>query len=112
MTTFVNLTPHTLTVSATDGQVISIAPSGTIARCSQSVSVVDTVTVDGHEIQVTSVILGDVTDLPDPEEGTVFIVSRLVADKMKDSRKDLLIPGPLLRDKEGKVIGCDGFTRI
>ena len=110
--TFVNLTPHTLTVSATDGKIISIAPSGTVARCNQTVSVVDTVTVDGHKIQVTSVILGDVTDLPDPQDGTVFIVSRLVADKMRDSRKDLLIPGPLLRDKDGKVIGCDGFSRV
>lgn len=101
-----NCTPHALNILVGD-EVIDLAPSGIIPRCSQSeVS-------DGEVagIPVTRQVFGEVVDLPEPEEGTFLVVSRLVASACPE-RSDLLIPGPLVRDEEGKVVGCRGLSRL
>lgn len=54
---------------------------------------------------------GEVLNLPEPEEGTLFIVSRVVAEALPN-RDDLLFPDDLVRDKEGRVIGAKGLSRI
>lgn len=100
----VNLTPHALNISA-GGQSLEIPASGIVARCAQSNIVVGEV----NGIPVTRQIFGEVVDLPEYEPNTLYIVSRLVASA-KPERNDLLIPGALLRDEAGKVIGCDGFS--
>lgn len=59
------------------------------------------VTQDFHHIE----------NLPDEQPGTFYIVSRMVALAAPD-RRDLLIPGPLIKEKDGEVIGCKGLTRV
>ena len=104
---FINLTPHALTVHRVDDSVITIPASGNVARVSQH-DVRDEV-VDGIEINHSQ--LGEVEGLPQAEDGKIFIVSRLVATAVKD-RLDVVVPGILLRDEQGRVVGCKGFARV
>lgn len=104
MTNFINLTPHTLNVHA-NGDVVSIAPSGEIARVS-SVSV-EAGSIDG--IPTVRTELGEVTGLPKPQEGVFLIVSGMVASAAP--RSDVLSPGDLVRDENGRPIGCRGLRR-
>jgi len=52
---------------------------------------------------------GEVTGLPPTKEGTVYIVSGLVAQQAP--RDDVFSPGPLVRDNQGRVVGCTGLRR-
>ncbi len=104
MARLVNLTPHTINI-VTPAGVIDIAASGVVARCAQRQEVIGEI----NGIAVTRQTFGEVVDLPEREEGVVLIVSRLIAAACPD-RSDLVIPGPLLRDNEGRVIGCDGLS--
>ena len=109
MTTFVNLTPHALSIRMEDGSIQTIERSGVVARCAQKTEVV---TVIGG-IKVTKVTLGEVQDLPAPQEGTAYVVSRIIAEAVRDQgRTDIFIPGPALRDDQGRIIGADGLSVI
>lgn len=101
----INLTPHTINVVVSDGNIIDIPVSGIVARCSQSNELVGEI----NGIPVSRQIFGEVVDLPEAKEGVAFIVSRLVASACPE-RKDLLIPGPLVRDDEGRPVGCKGLS--
>lgn len=102
----INCTPHTLNIIVED-EIVDIAPSGVVSRCSQSEQEIGT--LDG--IPVTKQVFGEVVDLPKPKLDTYYVVSRLVAAACPN-RQDLLIPGPLVRDNEGKVVGCKGLSRL
>ena len=99
----VNLTPHEIKEVESG---ISFPPSGEIAR-------VDSIMKKEEQIgrmPVYSRSFGDVIGLPEPSLNTLFIVSGLVLEAAKD-RKDLLAPGELVRDKNGRPIGCKGFVK-
>lgn len=49
--------------------------------------------------------------LPEPKPDTWYIVSRIFAQTYPE-RSDLLIPGDMVRDKSGAVVGCVNFTRL
>jgi hypothetical protein len=101
---FVNLTPHALNIH-TPSSVVTIAPSGEVAR-------VATVSVEAAPVggvPTVTTTFGEVAGLPDPEEGTVFIVSGMVASAAP--RGDVMSPGDLVRDASGRPIGCKGLRR-
>lgn len=100
----VNLTPHPVRLCGLD-----IQPSGQVARVSTTEVVVDNIDVDGTNVPILSVEFGEVVGLPEPEDGTIFIVSALVAQAAR--RSDVMSPGRLVRDPEGRVIGADGLIR-
>lgn len=100
----INLTPHIINVVVPSGN-IDIPASGQVARCSQTSSEVSVI----NGIPVTKQEFGEVVGLPAEQEGTYFIVSRLVAAACPD-RHDLLIPGPLVRNADGQPIGCKGLS--
>ena len=110
---FINLTPHVINVQpAASDALVPIPPSGNIARVSK-VS-----TLKGHldtlfgSIELFSDEFGDVEGVPDPEEGVLLIVSGLVAAHPTISgRDDVIRPGDLIRDENGRPIGCKGFKR-
>ena len=104
--TLLNATPHALNIVQSDGSTLTLKASGICPRC-ESNEIVDRAI---GLIQVTRQTLGHVEGLPDPVPGLYFIVSRLVASATK--RDDLLVPGALLRDDQGKVIGCKGLSRL
>lgn len=105
MTNFVNLTPHALNIRNANGDIVDFPVTGTIARVAQTATVVNVI----NGINITKQVFGNVVDLPDPQPDTIFIVARLVAAAAPD-RKDLMIPGPMIRDDQGRVIGADGLA--
>lgn len=50
-------------------------------------------------------------ELPPRLEGTLYIVSRLVADVLRE-RDDFVFPYDLVRDEKGIVIGCTSLARF
>lgn len=103
----VNLTPHPIAFVDEDGKVIrTIESSGTVRAHRASVKVYD---IDG--IPVNRVIFGPITDLPEPEDGTVYIVSSLVAQGISE-RTDVYIVDDTVRDETGRIIGCRALARV
>ncbi|WP_461369275.1 hypothetical protein [Candidatus Darwinibacter acetoxidans] len=103
---FVNLTPHALNVRKADGTFLELPPSGTVARRSAERVVVGE--VDGITVYATK--FGRLEGLPEPSDGTVYIVSALAAQACGD-RDDVLVPGEAIRDEAGRVIGCNGLVK-
>lgn len=105
----VNLTPlpHPVVVVGANGVVVLTAPpSGTILRLSE-------ITVPVGEIQGVPVVrktLDPAAGLPPREEGTFYIVSLPVAQATR--REDFLVPDDLVRDQEGRVLGCRRFAIV
>ena len=106
-TKLINLCPHTIDILNEAGMpALTVTPSGTVARVSQREEVVD---FPDMPCRVTRQVFGEVVDLPESQPGVCFIVSRLVAAACPE-RKDLVIPGPLVRDESGNPIGCRGLS--
>ena len=105
MTKLVNLTPHTLNLIAADGSTVDVPPSGKIARVSSTSAIVAKV----NGININRQTFGKVMDLPDAQNDVVFIVSRMVKDRVPD-RDDVVVPGVPFRDTDGKVIGAWGLS--
>lgn len=105
MATLVNLTPHFLNIVAADGSTVDIPPSGNIARVGSISSIVATV----NGININKQTFGKIMDLPDAQDGVVYIVSRMVKDRVPD-RDDVVVPGVPFRDTDGKVIGAWGLS--
>ena len=104
---FVNCTPHVIDIIRKDGSTLSIEPSGVVARCAQSE--VEVASIDG--ISITKQTFGNVVNLPEAQIGVFLIVSRMVAAAVP-GRKDLLVPGPLVRDENGQPCGCRGLSVV
>lgn len=79
-----NLTPHTINII--DGEHAGTYPSEGAAR-------------------VSSLPLGAVIDLPEPEPDTIVVVSVITAEAAP-GRSDLRVPGDQVRDDSGRIIGC------
>ena len=101
----VNLTPHTINIHS-NGNVTNVAPSGNIARVSTKYQHSSTVS----DINIYNCVYGDVDDLPDSQSNTIFIVSGLVKSAVPE-RVDVMSPGELIRDDNGKPIGCNGLRQ-
>ena len=104
MATLVNLTPHMINVLHADGSIQNIPSSG-LARCAEQRIAVDSV----NGINLYAVSYGDVSGLPAQVDDTFYIVSMPVRLALPE-RKDLLSPGELVRDQDGKPVGCKGFA--
>jgi len=113
----VNLTPHTINIIIRHS--IEIPPSGIIARCKTDRQIIDSFIledvedVDGWDITVPVIKtrFGEVEGLPEPQEGTIYIVSHLVAQAVPD-REDVFFPDDLVRDSQGNVVGCRALGKI
>jgi hypothetical protein len=103
---FVNLTPHSISFQRPDGTVLCIEPSGGVARC----LVTSTPVGEIEGIQVITSTFGDVTGLPEPSEGVVYLVSSLVLSGIRD-RDDVMAPDDFVRDGSGRIIGARALRR-
>jgi hypothetical protein len=113
----VNLTPHQLNIYDPSGEAVILSipppPAGTpIPRVSIRAETVGTINVNGISIPVRKIVYGDVENLPQPEEDTIYVVSTFVTLALRErgiERKDLLSPDTnpdsAVRDSSGKVIG-------
>jgi hypothetical protein len=104
----VNLTPHAINVYAGDGKtmLVTVEPTVPAARCKQEAACVGD--LDG--VPVYRMEFGEVENLPAPQDGTFYIVSRLVATAV--NRADVFCPGAAVRDEAGRVVGCVGLSRV
>ena len=104
-----NYTPHTINLLDEDNkELFSIPPEGEVPRVEEKSEKIGSV---GAEVApLYKVELGQVKNLPEPEEGVVLIVSKMVA--RASNRDDLIVPYNLVRDEEGRIIGCRGFARV
>lgn len=105
---FANLTPHDVNLILPDETIFTIPASGIIARVgchSEQVGMLGC-------IPVTKTVFDTVvTDLPEPQEGVIYLTSTLVAQAVPD-RTDVLAPADLLRDEAGRIIGCGALQRF
>lgn len=101
---FVNLTPHVINVLSDGEEVMNLPPSGDVARVAAEKRKVDS--IDG--VPVFQTTFGSIEGLPAPQDGTIYVVSLLVASAAK--RPDVLSPGTLVRDAKGNPVGCDGLA--
>lgn len=110
MVKYVNLTPHDITIVDHDGNQIARFPA-------ESTDIGDSARVDFRRrkigdiggIPITVRTYSGISNLPPPEPGTIYIVSKLAA--IRAQRDDVVAPGTMIRN-DGKVIGCLGFHQI
>ena len=95
----VNATPHAININGN-----CLEPCGKIARVEQNNIKINT--IDG--IDIFKSVFGNVVDLPDKEEDTIYIVSALVRSACTD-RKDIFSPSDFIRDSAGNITGCKGL---
>ena len=100
-----NYTPHAVDLYEGD-KVVKTYPSMGSARVSTN-EVPTGLFVDG--VQLTRTVFGEVTGLPEPQEGVLYIVSAFVATAMKGRRDDLIGSLSDVRDASGRPIGTTGF---
>lgn len=62
-------------------------------------------------IDIMKKSFSEVEGLPEPKENTIYIVSALVAGACKN-RDDLVVPNDIVRDDQGRIIGCRSLARI
>lgn len=111
---FINLTPHALNVKAASGNFVTILPDAEgPARVIYDQLPPEQIRVgnfDSFEVAVAG-SPREIIGLPDPQPNIIFVVAKAVADAAPRHREDLVSPGRLIRDADGKIIGCDGLTR-
>ena len=103
-----NFTPHNVVIVMNETKIV--IPSDGIARVTEAKTVTPSIDVDGVIIETFKSSFGEVENLPPQEEGVMVIVSALVASAAK-GRDDLLVPGELVRDDGGNIIGCKSLRR-
>ena len=96
---FVNLTPHEINVMGVGGDVISIPASGMVARLKTGTEVIGEV----EGIRLSKTVFGEPEGLPEPEDGTLYLVSQLIKNALP-GRSDLGVPAEIVRDSEGKIL--------
>ena len=127
--TIINLTPHEITVyAATSIEIVEtkgykslvvkagekpalvLPPSGVVARASEVVEKLPQIEVNGMQIPLIHKTMGEPVGLPEPVQGTLYLVS-LATAKAAPSRDDLLVVGESCRDLEGHIRGCVSLAR-
>lgn len=108
----VNLTPHDVVVFDGTRAAVHVPVAGSEARIVESRTALDPIAYSGEYLSVFAVHYADrAVGLPDPIEGTTFLVSRITAQAM-DHRADLLFPLDEVRDNNGRIIGCRSLGRF
>lgn len=97
----VNLTPHAIVIEDSESK-ITVQPSGTVSR------VASKLTHLGNGLYTRE--WGEVVDLPEPKEDTIYIVSAMVAGRV--SRADVASPATDIanRDENGRITSVPGLV--
>jgi len=119
----INLTPHEIKIHAVnDGQTagtVTVPASGQVARVS-SIHRLDSESLELYEGLFTDTFhteYGKIEGLPDfdKKSDNIYIVSSLVLSNLRGGlrldkfRDDVFAPGNLVRDADGKPVGCYGL---
>lgn len=108
----INLTPHPITIVNDNCEQIALyPPSGTVVRAGSTQS--ECGMVDG--IPLVETVFDLIDELPEPQEGTAYIVSWLVITNLPYPRYDFVAPdtGPdsAVRDEDGRIIAVRRLQR-
>lgn len=104
-----NFTLHDPLVLHTPDGVFTFPREG-IARCQEDV-IQDPDWPEVGSLPRRQIRYGTVSGLPDPQSGTVFLVSQLVVAALPD-RTDLAFPCDVLRDEQGTPTGFRALGRL
>lgn len=118
-TKIVNLTPHEISIlpeGRDSGKPTVIAQSGKVARCDVEGEVVFSlgdIPIRRNRVGEAYVLDENRTKLPfpDPEQGTIFIVSLPTAQALP-GRADVLVPDMAVRDERGQVKHCRVLSNV
>lgn len=107
----VNLTAHQVAVIV-DGEVAATFPaSGRVARLREEVATLPPLMTDHGPVPFAAIrYVKDTEQLPDPQAGTMFLVSRVLAAAV--GRPDLVFPSEEVRDAHGRILGCASLGRF
>ena len=106
---FVNMTPHAINLLTTEGEnIATIEPSGLTIRLDEEWSPIGTFDIEGHSVDLMHCEYSS-GSIPSSEEGTIFIVSAMVANNYPE-RKDFVMVAKTVRDDNGRIIGCTAFA--
>lgn len=103
----INLTPHIITILLDNDERIVLNPLGVTARLQYDTESERPLYVDGAYVPLTRNVDPIIANLPEPEDGNVYIVPLVVA--MHAKRADVVSPDRLIRNADGKPLGCAGL---
>lgn len=106
-----NLTPHAIYIIGENDEVVAMFQSEGIARAEQK----DEPAGELNGIPLVKTTFGEPVGLPEPEADTYLIVSLATANAAKAAgrtTKDLLLTSGVVRDEQGRIIGCKTFAVI
>ena len=104
-----NLTPHPVNIINNDGITTATFPVAGPAH--RLVELVETLpAVDGSPVNKVS-YGKEITNLPEPEEGVILIVSRITAAAVT-GREDILFPHGEVMDENGRILGVQALGRF
>ena len=101
----INLTPHDIILFKDNEQILYKSAGVLRAECEYELIG----TVNGINVFKNKYI--SIDKMPKYKKGTYYIVSRIVAEIMKN-RKDLLLVNETVRNVKGQIIGCKSFSRL
>ena len=123
--TIINLTPHEIKIvwentrDMEDGQLYIQKPELVLPASDKPARVTQDVVCTGYisrlnYLPIYSYEFGEVVNLPEPESGTIYIVSKMVAEAVaaNTNRDDVFIVAETIRDASGRIIGCKGISRL
>ena len=102
---FINLTQHEINEVTTGLVVQPTRPAVRLDMATTTIEVIDGIPISRSEF------VGTLTNLPEPQENVMYIVSALALNGVPDHRTDVVAPGDAVRDRLGKVVACRGFRR-
>lgn len=108
----VNLTPHPINIFSNGKEIEEIpACKERIPRVREEYTECqEVIWYKGTALIVHKKKLGAVENLPKPHENTYYIVSMPII-RSKPERNDLIAPDDLVRDEDGRIVGCGGFAK-
>jgi len=113
-----NCTPHPIVYRMGDGNDLSFAPSGTIPRVSVEeipagqVYIQKPESIGAFYVETAKVETGEVTGLPDEENGVLVLVSGMVF--AATNRQDVIAPDTgksAIRNEKGQIVAVTRFLR-
>jgi glucose-6-phosphate dehydrogenase assembly protein OpcA len=102
----INLTPHDLNLYK-GGECVETIKSEGFARAEQ----VNTHIGNINGYPLSKVTYGEAENMPEPKSGAIYVVSSITAQALKH-RNDVVTPTGMVRDENGRIIGCTGFAKL
>lgn len=106
----INMTSHQINI-VSSLETISIPKSENPIRVSVTRELVET----QYGVNIYQTKMGVLENMPEIEPGNIYIVSRIVKNKIteeysKEYQDRFLVPEGIVRDQNGIIVGCEGLA--